>query len=169
LSSFFWKRTVSAGGLLIDCLAHLNDWAGQLKLIAVLKASGDTQKGRNPATLLMSESIALHGLGRDTEARQALEHCESIASNNLATKKYDEHWNHWLLAYCARFLGRKDEAYQHVRESFTNGDVAFLGLLPDTPSLQIFKPDPEFQAILAERSKQNARKRARILAIEKNY
>ena len=39
----------------------------------------------------------------------------------------------------------------------------------DSPALQIFKPDPEFQAILAERSKENARKRARILAIEKSY
>jgi hypothetical protein len=164
-----YGNTFSASGLLINCLAHLNDWAGQLKLIAVLKESGDTQKGRNPATLLMAEAIALHGLGRDSEARQTVERCESIASNSLAMKKYDEHWNHWLLAFCTRFLGRKGEAYQHVRESFTNGDVAFLGLLPDTPALQIFKPDPEFQAILAERGKQNALKRARILAIEKSY
>ena len=84
-------------------------------------------------------------------------------------KKYDEHWNHWLLAFCARFLGRKEEAYQHVRESFVSGDVAFLGWLPDGPSLQPFKSDPEFQAILAEKDKQNARKRARILATEKGY
>ena len=117
----------------------------------------------------MSEVIALHGLGQETEARQTAEQCESIARSALAMKKYDEHWNHWLLAFCARFLGRKEEAYQHVRESFTNGDVAFLGWLPDSPSLQIFKPDPEFQAILAQRNKQNAGKRARILAIEKSY
>jgi serine/threonine protein kinase/Tfp pilus assembly protein PilF len=161
--------TFSASGLLIDCQSHLNDWAGQLRLLAVLKASGDTQKGRNPATLLMSEAIALHGLGQETEARQTVEQCESIARNALAMKKYDEHWNHWLLAFCARFLGRKEEAYQHVRESFTNGDVAFLGLLPDSLALQIFKPDPEFQAILAQRNKQNAGKRSRILAIEKSY
>jgi hypothetical protein len=50
-----------------------------------------------------------------------------------------------------------------------NGDVAFLGWLPDGPSLQVFKPDPEFQAILAEMEKQNAGKRAQILAIEKSY
>jgi serine/threonine protein kinase/Tfp pilus assembly protein PilF len=165
----FYGNTFSASGLLIDCFAHLNDWAGQLQLLAGLKPSGDTQKGRNPATLLMSEAIALHGLGRETEARQIAERCESIASNALATKKYDEHWNHWLLAYCARLLGRKEEAYQHVRESFTNGDVAFLGLLPDSFALQVFKSDPEFQAILAERNKENARKRVRILVIEKSY
>ena len=32
----------------------------------------------------------------------------------LQTKKYDEYFNHWLLAFCARFLGRKEEAYQHL-------------------------------------------------------
>jgi hypothetical protein len=84
-------------------------------------------------------------------------------------KKYDEHWNHWILAFCARFLGRKEQAYQHMRESLVNGDVAFLGWLPDGPSLQVFKPDLEFQAILAEMEKKNAGKRDRILAIEKSY
>jgi hypothetical protein len=56
-----------------------------------------------------------------------------------------------------------------MHQSFVNGDVTFLGWLPDGPSIQIFKPDPEFQAILAERDQQNARKRVRILAIEKSY
>jgi serine/threonine protein kinase/Tfp pilus assembly protein PilF len=165
----FYGNTFSASGLLIDCLSHLNDWGIQLQMLTGLKKSGDTQKGRNPATLLMSEAIALHGLGRETEARQTVELCESMASSYLVMKKYDQHFNYWILAFCARFLGRKEEAYQHVRESFRNGDVAFLGWLPDTPSIWIFKPDPEFQAILAERNKQNVRKRTRILAIEKGY
>jgi eukaryotic-like serine/threonine-protein kinase len=165
----FFGNTFSASGLLIDCFAHLNDWAGQLQFLAVLKKSGDTQRGRNPATLVMSEALALHGLGRETEARQTVERCESMASNYLATQKYDEYFNHWLLAFCARFLGRKEEAYQQIRESFTKGDVVFQGFLPDAPSAWIFKPDPEFQAILVERSEQNTRKRTRILAIEKSY
>ena len=117
----------------------------------------------------MSEALALHGLGRETEARRTAERCEAMARNYLGTKKYDEYFNHWILAFCARFLGRKEEAYQHVRESFTNGDVVFQGFLPDTPSSWIFKPDPEFQAILAEKNKHNTRKRARILATEKSY
>ena len=165
----FYSYTFSASGLLIDCMVHLKDWPGLLQLIAVLKQAGDTQKGRNPATLLMPEAIALRALERETEARQTVEHCETIARNDLVTKKYDEHWNHWILAFCARFLGRKEEAYQNMRESFVNGDVAFLGWLPDGPSLQIFKADPEFQTIIAEWEKQNAGKRARILAIEKSY
>ena len=165
----FYGYTFSASGLLIDCLAHTKDWSGLLQLIAVLKQSGDTQKGRDPATLLMPEAIGLRALGRETEARETAERCQTIASNALAVKKYDEHWNHWILAFCARFLGRKEEAYQQMRESFVNGDVAFLGWLPDGPSLQPFKPDLEFQTILAEKSKKNARKRARILATEKSY
>jgi hypothetical protein len=40
-------------GLLIDRFAHLNDWAGQLQFLAVLEKSGDTQRGRNPATLVI--------------------------------------------------------------------------------------------------------------------
>jgi serine/threonine protein kinase/Tfp pilus assembly protein PilF len=165
----FYSYTFSASGLLIDCMIHLKDWPGLLQLIAVLKQAGDTQKGCNPATLLMPEAIALRALERETEAGQTVEHCETIARNDLVTKKYDEHWNHWILAFCARFLGRKEEAYQNMRESFVNGDVAFLGWLPDGPSLQIFKADPEFQIIIAEWEKQNAGKRARILAIEKSY
>jgi hypothetical protein len=165
----YYGYTFSASGLLIDCLTHLKDWSGLLRLIAVLKQAGDSQKGRDPATLYMPEAIALRSRGRETEARQTAERCETIASDDLAMKKYDEHWNHWILAFCARFLGRKEQAYQHMRESFVNGDVAFLGWLPDGPSLQVFKPDPEFQAILAERDKKNAGKRARIFAIEKSY
>jgi hypothetical protein len=42
-----------------------------------------------------------------------------------------------------------------MHESFANGDVSFLGGLPDGPSVQLFKPDPEFRAILAERDEQN--------------
>ena len=165
----FYGYTFSASGLLIDCLAHTKDWSGLLQLIAVLKQSGDTQKGRNPATLLMPEAIGLRALGRETEAKETVEHCQTIAGEALAMKKYDEHWNHWILAFCARFLGRKEEAYQHMRESFVNGDVAFLGWLPDGPSLQIFKGDSEFQTILAGMDKQNAGRRARILATEKSY
>jgi serine/threonine protein kinase len=144
----FYSYTFSASGLLIDCMVHLKDWPGLLQLIAVLKQAGDTQKGRNPATLLMPEAIALRALERETEARQTVEHCETIARNDLVTKKYDEHWNHWILAFCARFLGRKEEAYQNMRESFVNGDVAFLGWLPDGPSLQIFKADLSSKPLL---------------------
>ena len=165
----FYGDAYSASGLLIDCLVHLKDWPGLLQLIVDLKQAGDTRKGRDPGTLLMPEAIALRSLGRETEARQTAERCETIAGDHLRMKQYDEHWNHWMLAFCARFLGRKEEAYLHMREAFVNGDVAFLGWLPDSPSLQVFKPDPEFQVILSERKKQNAAKRSRILAIENSY
>jgi hypothetical protein len=47
--------------------------------------------------------------------------------------------------------------------------VAFLGWLPDSPSLQVLKSAPEFQVILSERKKQNAGKRSQIIAIENSY
>ena len=56
-----------------------------------------------------------------------------------------------------------------ISDKYVGDDVAFLGWLPDGPSLQVFKPDPEFQAFLSEREKKNAKKRARILATEKSY
>jgi hypothetical protein len=99
----------------------------------------------------------------------SLQRCESIARDHLTTQKYDQHWSHWMLAFCARFLGRKKEAYQQMRESFVKGDVAFLGWLPDGPSVQIFKSDPEFQTILSKKDQLNAERRSRVLAIEKNY
>jgi eukaryotic-like serine/threonine-protein kinase len=125
----FYGDAFSASGLLIDCLAHLKDWPGLLQLIVDLRQAGDTRKGRDPGTLLMPEAIALRALGRETEARQTAERCETIARDHLTTKKYDEHWNHWRLAFCARFLGRKEEAYQQMHDSFVDGDVAFLGWL----------------------------------------
>jgi hypothetical protein len=41
--------------------------------------------------------------------------------------------------------------------------------MPDGPSLSIFKPDPEFQAMLAVREKENAELRAKMRAIEASY
>jgi len=49
----------------------------------------------------MPEAIGLRALGRETEARETIERCRTIAGEALAMKKYDEHWNHWLLAFCA--------------------------------------------------------------------
>jgi serine/threonine protein kinase/Tfp pilus assembly protein PilF len=169
LPAGFYGDAFSASGLLIDCLVHLNDWTGLLREIAELKQAGDTRKGRVPGTLLMPEAIALRSLGREIEAKQTAERCESIARDDLTKQKYDQHWSHWMLAFCARFLGRKEEAYQQMHESFVNGDVAFLGWLPDGPSVQIFKSDAEFQAILSKRDQLNAEKRSRILAIERNH
>jgi Tfp pilus assembly protein PilF len=125
----FYGYTFSASGLLIDCLADTTNWSGLLEFIAVLKQSGDTQKGRNPATLLMPEAIGLRALGRETEARETVEHCQTIASEALAMKKYDEHWNHWLLAFCARFLGYKEEAYQAYARVFRKWRCGLSGLV----------------------------------------
>jgi hypothetical protein len=89
--------------------------------------------------------------------------------SDLATNQGDRFWNEWIVGCAARFLDRKEEAYQWVRASFAHGDVFSLGLMPDGPTLSIFKPDPEFQVILAVREKENAELRAKMRAIEASY
>jgi len=56
-----------------------------------------------------------------------------------------------------------------VRASFAHGDIFSLALMPDGPTLSIFKPDQEFQAMLAVREKENAELRTKMRAIEASY
>jgi hypothetical protein len=88
---------------------------------------------------------------------------------NLVAKIGPVYWNEWALAAALRFLGRNEEAYQYVRASFLHGDVFSAGLLPDAPSVGLFKSDPEFQAILAVREKENVQLRAKMRAVEAPY
>jgi hypothetical protein len=49
-------------------------------------------------------------------------------------------------------------------------NMAFsIGLLPDAPSVGPFKSDPEFQAIVATRKKENAQLLEEMRAIEASY
>jgi hypothetical protein len=81
----------------------------------------------------------------------------------------DTYWNEWQLAAALRFLGRVEEAYQFLRASLEHGDVFSSGLLPDPPSVGPFKSDPEFQAIVATRKKENAQLLEEMRAIEASY
>jgi serine/threonine protein kinase/Flp pilus assembly protein TadD len=154
----------SASWLLLDCQFHLKDWA------ALLRVSNDFAKedGHN-GTALIPAAIALRNLGRELEAKESAERCEVRIRDNLATNKGPRYWNEWIMGCAARFLDRKQEAYEYVRASFAHGDIFSFGLMPDGPSLSIFKPDPEFQAILAVREKENVELRAKMRAIEASY
>jgi hypothetical protein len=79
----------------------------------------------------------------------------------------DPYWNEWQLAAALRFLGRVEEAYQFLRASLEHGNVS--GLLPDPPSVGPSKSDPEFQAIVAARKKENAQLLEEMRAIEASY
>jgi Tfp pilus assembly protein PilF len=129
----YWR----ASALSLDCYFHLKDWG------ALLRVSNDfVGDESDDGTALIPAAIALRNLGRELEAKQSAERCEAMMRGNLATNKGLRHWNEWRVGCAARFLDRKEEAYEWVRASFAHGDV-FLPLLPDGPSLSIFKPDPE--------------------------
>ena len=165
LPADFFADSWDATGVLFDCYFHLKDWT------ALLRMSNDDirlAEGRG-ATALIPAAIALRNLGRELEAKESAERCEAAMRSDLATNQGDRFWNEWIVGCAARFLDRKEEAYQWVRASFAHGDVFSLGLMPDGPTLSIFKPDPEFQVILAVREKENAELRAKMRAIEASY
>jgi hypothetical protein len=108
-------------------------------------------------------------LGRETEAIQSAELSGFLDRMNLVAKIGPVYWTEWALAASLRFLGRNEEAYQYLRASFLHGDVFSANLLPDAPSVGLFKSDPEFQAILAVREKENVQLRAKMRAIEATY
>jgi len=165
LPADFFADSWDATGVLFDCYFHLKDWE------ALLQLSNDDirlAEGRG-ATALIPAAIALRNLGRELEAKESAERCEAAMRSDLATNQGDRFWNEWIVGCAARFLDRKEEAYQWVRASFAHGDVFSLGLMPDGPTLSIFKPDPEFQVILAVREKENAELRAKMRAIEASY
>jgi eukaryotic-like serine/threonine-protein kinase len=160
----FFADSWSASNLSLNCYFHVKDWA------ALLRVSNDFAKYPHNGMALIPVAIALRNLGRELEAKESAERGEVRTRDNLATNEGGPRfWNEWILGCAARFLDRKEEAYEYVRASFAHGDIFSYGLMPDGPSLSIFKPDPEFQAMLAVREKENAELRAKMRAIEASY
>jgi hypothetical protein len=160
----FYADSWNVKALSLDCYFHLKDWTELLRA-----SNGFVNDLNDDGTALIPTAIALRNLGREFEAKQSAERCEVRMHANLATNKGFRHWNEWRLACAVRFMDRKEEAYDYVRASFPHGDIFSLGALPDGPSFSIFKPDPEFQAILATREKENAELRAKMRSIEASY
>jgi hypothetical protein len=52
----------------------------------------------------MPEAIGLRALGRETEARETVERCQTIAGHALAMKNYDERWNIGSWPFAPGFL-----------------------------------------------------------------
>jgi hypothetical protein len=113
--------------------------------------------------------VPLRNLGREAEAIQSAEIRALLDRMNLAAKIGSDYWNEWTLGATLRFLGHTEDSYQCVRASFAHGDVFSANLLPDAPSVGIFKADSEFQAILAARQKENVQLLAKMRAIEATY
>ncbi|MGA8481127.1 MAG: tetratricopeptide repeat protein, partial [Chthoniobacterales bacterium] len=150
-------------GLLLVCQFHLKDWPAMLRL------SDELKEDDSWGVPFLGAAIALRNLGRETEAIQSAELSGFLDRMDLVAKIGPVYWTEWALAASLRFLGRNEEAYEYVRASFLHGDVFSANLLPDAPSVGLFKSDPEFQAILAVREKENVQLRARMHAIEATY
>jgi protein kinase/serine/threonine-protein kinase len=151
-----------ASSLVVDCHYHLKHWDEMLRI-------GDQMTNYKSfgAVPFLPRAIALRHLGREAEAIQSAEECARLAWIELV-KPAEVSWNEWLLACSLRFLGRNEEAHEYLRASFAHGDVLSM-LIPDTPQFEILKSDPEFQAILAVREKENIQLRAKMSAIEDSY
>jgi hypothetical protein len=66
-------------------------------------------------------------------------------------------------------LNHLEDAYRQLHDLLANGGFPDPVLGPKDPGLDLFKPDNEFQSIMANLNRQNEVKRARILEIEKSF
>lgn len=165
LPADFFADSWDTSGLLLDCYFHVKDWTELLRMSNYAIRLADGRDG----TAFIPAAIALRNLGREPEAKENAERSETTMRGILATNKGSRSWNEWIVGCAVRFLDRKEEAYEYLRASFAHGDIFSIALMPDGPSLSIFKPDPEFQAILAVREKENAELRTTMRAIEASY
>jgi serine/threonine protein kinase/tetratricopeptide (TPR) repeat protein len=153
----------AASDLLLFCSMQVGDWPNVIRMVqAKLKTDSE-----NP-TALLRQALALRASGQPVEARQTAERAVALAQKKLPAAKAPR-WMRWVIAIGNRFLDRKDEAYQRLRDLLANGGFPDPGLGKADPGLDVFKSDSEFQSILADLDQQDQAKRARILEIEKSY
>lgn len=153
----------AASDLLLFCSMQVGDWPNVIRMVqAKLKTDSE-----NP-TALLRQALALRASGQPVEARQTAERAVALAQKKLPTAKAPR-WMRWVIAIGNRFLDRKDEAYQRLRDLLANGGFPDPVLGKADPGLDVFKSDSEFQSILADLDQQDQAKRARILEIEKSY
>ncbi len=153
----------SAADLALFCSMQVGDWP------AVIRAVGNKLKTEsdNP-TALTRLALAQHGSGLEAQARETCERSVASAQQKLSTAK-SPRWMRFDLAIGFRLLNQFEDAYRHLRDLLANGGFPDPVLGPKDPGLDLFKPDSEFQRILADQSRQNETKRARILEIEKSF
>ena len=150
----------AAADLALFCSMQVGDWPAVIRTVGnKLKADAD-----NP-TALLRLALAQHGSGQEAEARATSERAVASAQKKLSTAK-SPRWMRFDLAVGSRLQNRFDDAYRYLHDLLANGGFPDPVLGPKDPGLDLFKPDSEFQAILADLNRQNETKRARILEIE---
>jgi TolB-like protein len=152
-----------AADLTLFCSMQVGEWP------AVMRAAGNKLKTEsdNP-TALLRLALAQHASGQEAEARATAEHVVAAAGQKLPTAK-SPRWMRFDLAVGSRLLNRFEDAYRHLHDLLANGGFPDPILGPKDPGLDLFKPDSEYQHILADLNREKEAKRARILQIEKGY
>jgi serine/threonine protein kinase/thioredoxin-like negative regulator of GroEL len=153
----------AAADLALFCSMKVGDWPAVTRLAAnKLKTEGDNPTG------LLRLALAQHGSGQEAEARTTAVRAVASAQQKLSTAK-SPRWMRFDLAVGSRLLNQLEDAYQHLHDLLANSGFPDPILGPMDPGMDLFKPDKEFQSILANLNRQNETKRARILKIEKSY
>jgi TolB-like protein/lipopolysaccharide biosynthesis regulator YciM len=153
----------AASDLLLFCSMQVGEWPNVIRMLeAKLKTDSE-----NP-TALFRKALALRKSGQETEARQTGERAVALAQQKLPAAK-SPRWMRWVMAVGDRLLDRKDEAYQRLNALLANGGFPDPVLGRVDPALDLFKPDSEFQGILADLNQQDEAKRARIRQIEQSF
>jgi serine/threonine protein kinase/tetratricopeptide (TPR) repeat protein len=153
----------SAADLALFCSMQVGDWPAVIRTMTV-KLNTD---GQNP-TALLRLALALHWLGHEADAREAAERVVTFARQKLPTAK-SPLWMHFDLAVGLRLLSHLEDSYRELHDLLANGGFPDPVLGLKDPGLDLFKPDNEFQSIMADLNRQNEAKRARILAIERSF
>jgi hypothetical protein len=68
-----------------------------------------------------------------------------------------------------RLLSHLEDSYRELHDLLAKGGFPDPVLGRKDPGLNLFKPDNEFQSIMAGLNRQNEVKRTRILAIERSF
>jgi tetratricopeptide (TPR) repeat protein len=152
--------------LYAGCSARTGDWLTVRRL-----ASARLEKGAGTwdwdKWALYYLALASRASGQEAEARETAERVVASVRESLA-RGGTHFWAQYSLAVEYRFLGRKEEAYQHLRSVFP-AILRALPLMRDDPAVSLFAPDPEFQIIISDFEEKNKVTRAKIHEIEKRF
>ncbi|MBV8899854.1 MAG: protein kinase [Verrucomicrobia bacterium] len=153
----------TASDLVLFCLMRLGQWPAAIDALqAKLKTDGDNPTG------LLRLALALRGAGQEIEAWRTADRAVVLAQQNLPTTKTPR-WLRYDLAVGSQLLGRKEEAYQQLRDLIARGGFPHPVLGRVDPGMALFESDREYQGISAELRQQDEVKRRRILEIEKGF
>jgi TolB-like protein len=153
----------SAGDLALFCYMQSGNWAAVIRAVQV-KLNAD---GQNP-TALLRLAMALTWSGQEADADGIAERVVTFAQQKLPTAK-SPRWMRFDAAVGLRMLNHVEDAYSQLHELLVKGGFPDPVLGPKDPGLDFFKPDKEFQSVMADLNRQNQVKRARILEIERSF